>query len=57
MYYYLKRLNNRDVDIIGLDLKKEVIDYYNKIAENLRYSSLKFITGDRLFGGNTDVSA
>ena len=45
MYYYLKRLNNRDVDIIGLDLKKEVIDYCNKIAEDLRYSGLRFITG------------
>lgn len=46
VYYYLKRLNNRDVDIIGLDLKKEVIDYCNKIAEDLRYSGLRFITGD-----------
>ena len=34
------------LNIIGLDLKKEVIDYCNKIAEDLRYSGLRFITGD-----------
>lgn len=46
LYYYLKQVRERDVEIIGLDLKKDVIDFCNKIATELRYTDLKFITGD-----------
>lgn len=46
LYYYLKLIRKRDVEIIGLDLKEDVIDFCNKTARELGYSSLKFLTGD-----------
>lgn len=46
LYYYLKILKNRDVEIIGLDLKEDVIDFCNGVASELDYDGLKFMTGD-----------
>lgn len=46
IYYYLKILKNRNVEIIGLDLKKDVIEFCNKVAEDLDYQGLKFLMGD-----------
>ena len=46
IYYYLHELLQRDVRIIGLDLKDEVIRNCNKLAEKYGYESLKFLTGD-----------
>ncbi len=46
LYYYLKILKGRDVEIIGLDLKKDVIAFCSKIAEDLGYNELKFMMGD-----------
>ena len=34
-YYYLRVLKNRDVAIVGLDLKKDVIEFCNKTAQEL----------------------
>lgn len=46
LYYYLKKIQNRDVEIIGLDLKEDVIEFCSGVAEKLNYSGLKFLTGD-----------
>ncbi len=46
IYYYLKVKKNRNVEIIGLDLKKDVINFCNKVAEDLGYDELKFLMGD-----------
>ena len=46
VYYYLKVLHNRDVEIIGLDLKEDVIEFCNKVAQDLHYDELKFLMGD-----------
>lgn len=46
LYHYLKVVKKRDVEIIGLDLKKDVIDFCNKISCDLGYSELKFLMGD-----------
>lgn len=46
LYYYLKILQNRDVEIIGLDLKKDVIAFCSRIAMDLRYDGLQFLMGD-----------
>lgn len=46
IYYYLKIKKNRNVEIIGLDLKKDVIDFCNKVASELGYHQLKFLMGD-----------
>jgi len=46
IYHYLKELKNLDVQIIGLDLKKGVIDFCNEKANCLGYTGLKFLLGD-----------
>lgn len=46
IYYYLKVLKQRNVEIIGLDLKTDVIDFCNKVASDLRYDGLQFLMGD-----------
>lgn len=46
LYYYLKIMRNRSVEIVGLDLKEDVINFCNKTAAKLGYDELKFLTGD-----------
>ncbi|MBR1932057.1 MAG: SAM-dependent methyltransferase [Lachnospiraceae bacterium] len=46
MYYYLHELQHRDIEVIGLDLKKDVIEHCNKLAEELHYDCLRFERGD-----------
>ncbi|MDO4518668.1 MAG: SAM-dependent methyltransferase, partial [Bacillota bacterium] len=46
LYYYLKLIRRRDVEIIGLDLKEDVIDFCNETARKLGYDELKFLVGD-----------
>ncbi|MFZ5969312.1 MAG: class I SAM-dependent methyltransferase [Bacillota bacterium] len=46
LYYYLKDVLHMDVHIIGLDLKKDVVEHCNIIAQDLKYDALTFITGD-----------
>lgn len=46
MYYYLKELQGYDVNIIGLDLKTDVIEKCNKLAASYKYDKLHFYQGD-----------
>lgn len=46
MYYYFRELQNLDVRIIGLDLKEDVIQNCNALAERYGYEKLKFLQGD-----------
>lgn len=46
LYYYLRVLKDRNVKIIGLDLKKDVIAFCNKVAADLQYDGLEFLMGD-----------
>ena len=46
LYYYFVKLHNRKVEIIGLDLKDDVIRFCNKVATDLHYDGLKFLRGD-----------
>lgn len=46
LYYYLHHICNMSVDIIGLDLKQDVIDFCNETAEKLHYEHLHFRAGD-----------
>lgn len=46
MYYYLKELNGFDLNVIGLDLKKDVITHCNSLAEKYGYNDLHFLHGD-----------
>lgn len=46
LYYYLNVLHGRNVEIIGLDLKQDVIDFCSRVASDLSYDGLKFLMGD-----------
>lgn len=46
MYYFLKVMNGYDVRMIGLDLKKDVIEHCNQLAEQFGYKELTFLQGD-----------
>lgn len=46
LYHYLVNILNLDVNIIGLDLKEDVIVFCNEVAMDLNYDRLKFIHGD-----------
>ncbi len=46
LYHYLAVVKARDVEIIGLDLKEDVIDFCSQVAADLGYARLKFLKGD-----------
>jgi SAM-dependent methyltransferase len=46
MYYYLHEKKGYPVQMIGLDLKKDVIAKCNRLAEQYGYQHLKFLVGD-----------
>lgn len=46
LYHYLVNVLNLDINIIGLDLKEDVIKFCNEIAVDLNYNKLKFTHGD-----------
>ena len=46
LHYYLKNIKDMKFTIIGLDLKKDVMDYCNKVAKELKCENLEFLTGD-----------
>lgn len=54
VYYYLHEVKGLDVHITGLDLKEQVINDCNDLAEKFGYTGLKFELGD-INGYKTDV--
>ena len=56
MYYYLHELQHRDIQVTGLDLKTDVIQHCNELAEKLGYDRLKFERGLFSTYEGTDVA-
>lgn len=46
MYYYIKILKGYNIRMIGLDLKEDVIQICNRLAEKYGYGKLEFCQGD-----------
>ena len=46
MYYYLKELNHCDIQVTGLDLKEDVIEKCQRLADKYGYDKLRFLQGD-----------
>ena len=56
MYYYLHEMQHLEVEINGLDLKKDVIERCNALATKLGYKGLSFEQGDIAdYSGATEV--
>ena len=47
LYYYLKNYRkDLSFSIVGLNLKKDVIEFCNKLAQKLNYENLEFLNGN-----------
>ncbi len=46
MYYYLRILKGYEINIIGLDLKEDVINNCNQLSKRYGFDKLKFLVGD-----------
>ena len=56
VYYYLTYVKKIDCEMIGLDLKKDVVENCNKIAKKYNYDKIHFVCGDiSNFQGQDDI--
>lgn len=56
MYYYLKLLKGYRINVIGLDLKTEVIRKCNELSKKYGYDKLNFMEGDiAAYQGSSEV--
>ncbi len=46
VYYYITEILKKQADIVGLDLKKDVIEHCNQVADKYGYTGLRFLWGD-----------
>ncbi len=46
IYYYFAKVKGKKVKIIGYDLKKDVVENCNKIAQKYGYENLEFVVAD-----------
>ena len=46
IYYYFAKIKGKSVKIIGYDLKKDVVENCNKIAQKYGYDNLEFVVAD-----------
>ncbi len=59
VYYYFRFVKKIKAKVVGFDLKKDVVENCNKIAEKYGYDDLEFfvndVTSDRIFSGKADM--
>lgn len=59
VYYYFTHIKKVKATVLGYDLKEDVVESCNKIAESYGYDGLKFYVNDvtkgELFGGEVDM--
>jgi len=46
LYHYLSIQERRPLNVVGLDLKADVIEHCNQLADRLHYGNLRFLVGD-----------
>ena len=46
VYHYITRVLHRRAEMVGLDLKEDVIEHCNQVAEKYGYEGLRFLCGD-----------
>ena len=46
VYYYLTAIKGREVKMLGIDLKRDVILWCERLAEELRFSGMRFVVDD-----------
>lgn len=46
VYYYVTEILGRKAEIVGLDLKQDVIEHCGAVAEKYGYTGLRFLCGD-----------
>ena len=46
VYHYLTSIKGRDVELLGIDLKRDVISWCDAVARELGYTGMKFICDD-----------
>lgn len=46
VYYYLRYIKNRDVYMLCIDLKKDVIEYCDSVAKSVGFDGMEFICDD-----------
>lgn len=46
LYYYLTVVKRKEVRLVGLDLKQDVVEFCSRVASDLGYTGLSFAVGD-----------
>lgn len=46
MYHYFNIIKNKNIKIMGYDLKKDVVDYCNKLTKDFEFKNLRFYAQD-----------
>lgn len=46
VYYYLTAIKNRQVKMLGIDLKRDVIEWCSSLARDLNFVGMRFVTDD-----------
>ena len=46
LYYYLAVVKQKEVHLVGLDLKQDVVEFCSRVAQDLGYAGLSFAVGN-----------